>query len=192
MPRLRDLFYQAYGTNGANDPIQVGEGVALGSVTPTFTGGNLEGTGVPSDVAITGNGLFVTEKNGVQEYTRAGNFTIDSQGATDHAGRTAGDGISGGERRDQPFADSGAAGDQPGPAHPGSPDHRDPDSDQSGRELGRGHSFSTPVTVFDSLGTSHVVTYQFTKTASNAWSYQHHSACCRYRRNRRTDRTYHW
>ena len=32
---FRDLFYQAFGTNGANDPIQVGEGVALGSVTPT-------------------------------------------------------------------------------------------------------------------------------------------------------------
>ena len=31
---FRDLFYQAFGTNGANDPIQVGEGVALGSVTP--------------------------------------------------------------------------------------------------------------------------------------------------------------
>ena len=26
---FRDLFYQAFGTNGANDPIQVGEGVAL-------------------------------------------------------------------------------------------------------------------------------------------------------------------
>ena len=59
---FRDLFYQAFGTNGANDPIQVGEGVALGSVTPTFTGGNLEGTGVPTDAAITGNGLFVTKK----------------------------------------------------------------------------------------------------------------------------------
>ena len=75
-----DLFYQAFGTNGANDPIQVGEGVALGSVAPTFTGGNMEGTGVPTDVAITGNGLFVTEKDGVAQYTRAGNFTIDSQG----------------------------------------------------------------------------------------------------------------
>src|SRR5882724_6300963 len=77
---FRDLLYQAFGTNGANDPIQVGEGVALGSVTPTFTGGNLEGTGVPTDAAITGNGLFVTEKNGVVQYTRAGNFTIDAQG----------------------------------------------------------------------------------------------------------------
>ena len=25
--------------------------------------------------------------------------------------------------------------------------------------------------MFDSLGTSHVLTYQFTKTASNAWTY---------------------
>jgi flagellar hook protein FlgE len=35
-----------------------------------------------------------------------------------------------------------------------------------------GDSFSTPITVFDSLGTSHVLTYQFTKTAANAWNYQ--------------------
>jgi len=37
---FRDLFYQAFGTNGANDPIQVGEGVAINSVTPIFTDGN--------------------------------------------------------------------------------------------------------------------------------------------------------
>jgi flagellar hook protein FlgE len=35
-----------------------------------------------------------------------------------------------------------------------------------------GTSFSTPITVYDSLGTSHVLTYQFTKTAANAWNYQ--------------------
>src|SRR4029078_4041631 len=70
----------ACGDKAATAPIHVGEVVALGSVTPTFTGGNLEGTGVPSDVAITGNGLFVTEKDGVQQYTRAGNFTIDAKG----------------------------------------------------------------------------------------------------------------
>ena len=133
-----DLFYQAFGTNGANDPIQVGEGVALGSVTPTFTGGNLEGTGVPTDVAITGNGLFVTQKNGVEQYTRAGNFTVDCPGPADHAGGTAGDGISGGEWRYQPIPDPGAAPDQPGTAHSRSSDHLNPDPDQSGRELGGG------------------------------------------------------
>jgi flagellar hook protein FlgE len=33
-------------------------------------------------------------------------------------------------------------------------------------------SYNTPVTVYDSLGQSHVLTFQFTKTAANAWNYQ--------------------
>jgi len=74
---FRDLFYQAFGTNGANDPIQVGEGVAINSVTPIFTSGNLQGTGVNTDAAITGSGFFVTQRNGALQFTRAGNFTPD-------------------------------------------------------------------------------------------------------------------
>jgi flagellar hook protein FlgE len=35
-----------------------------------------------------------------------------------------------------------------------------------------GGSFSTSVTVQDSLGASHVLTYNFTKTAANTWNYQ--------------------
>ncbi|MGH9469235.1 MAG: flagellar hook protein FlgE, partial [Terriglobia bacterium] len=34
-----------------------------------------------------------------------------------------------------------------------------------------GSSFSTPVTVYDSLGTSHVLTFNFTKSAANSWNY---------------------
>jgi len=33
-------------------------------------------------------------------------------------------------------------------------------------------SYSTPVSVYDSLGNSHVVDFNFTKTGTNAWSYQ--------------------
>ena len=77
---FRDLFYQAFGTNGANDPIQVGEGVAINSVTPIFTSGNLQGTGVNTDAAITGSGFFVTQHNGVLGFTRAGNFTVNDSG----------------------------------------------------------------------------------------------------------------
>jgi len=33
-------------------------------------------------------------------------------------------------------------------------------------------SYSTPVTVYDSLGQSHVLNFEFTKTAANAWNYQ--------------------
>ena len=137
---FRDLFYQAFGTNGANDPIQVGEGVALGSVTPTFTGGNLEGTGVPTDAAITGNGLFVTQKDGVMAFTRAGNFTVDSQGQL-----TTQDG--GAEVMGYPAVNGIVSPSQSlaplvinqGQLIPGKPDHGDPRPNQSGREFSRGH-----------------------------------------------------
>ena len=168
---FRDLFYQAFGTNGANDPIQVGEGVALGSVTPTFTGGNLEGTGVPTDAAITGNGLFVTEKNGVQSFTRAGNFTVDSQGQL-----TTQDGqlvmgypaVNGVVSPSQSLAPLVINHGQLIPANPTTTIQTQTNLDASAAV---GTSFSTPITVFDSLGTSHVLTYAFTKTGSNAWSY---------------------
>ena len=180
-----DLFYQAFGTNGANDPIQVGEGVALGSVTPTFTGGNLEGTGVPTDVAITGNGLFVTQKNGVEQYTRAGNFTVDAQGQLTTQdgqlvmGYPAVNGVISPSQTLAPLLIS------QGQLIPGAATTSIQTQTNLDASSAVGDSFSTPVTVFDSLGTSHVVTYQFTKTASNAWSYQTHSACRRYRRDGR-------
>src|SRR5581483_5577017 len=34
-----------------------------------------------------------------------------------------------------------------------------------------GDTFSTPVTIYDSLGASHVLTFTFTKTAANTWGY---------------------
>jgi flagellar hook protein FlgE len=36
---------------------------------------------------------------------------------------------------------------------------------------GLGSTFSTPVTIYDSLGGSHTLTYTFTNTAPNTWSY---------------------
>ena len=168
---FRDLFYQAFGTNGANDPIQVGEGVALGSVTPTFTGGNLEGTGVPTDAAITGNGFFVTEQNGVQSFTRAGNFTVDSQGqlTTQNGQLVMGyPAVNGVVSPSQSLAPLVINHGQLIPANPTTAIQTQTNLDASAAV---GTSFSTPITVFDSLGTSHVLTYAFTKTASNAWSY---------------------
>jgi len=35
-----------------------------------------------------------------------------------------------------------------------------------------GDTYSTPLTVYDSLGNSHVLTFTYTKTGTNAWSYQ--------------------
>ena len=126
---------------------------------------------MPTDAAITGNGLFVTQKNGVQQFTRAGNFTVDSQGQL-----TTQDGqlvmgypaVNGVVSPSQTLAPLVINQGQLIPANPTTAIQTQTNLDASAAV---GTSFSTPITVFDSLGTSHVLTYEFTKTASNAWSY---------------------
>jgi len=79
-PVFSDLFYQMLGTDGAGDPVQVGVGTTMSSVDSPFTQGDVSSTGVPTDVAIQGNGLFIVDQNGTQVYTRAGNFTLSCAG----------------------------------------------------------------------------------------------------------------
>lgn len=74
--QFADLFYQNFGSNGAGDPIQQGAGVTVSSKPSNFTEGNITPTGVSTDVAVSGSGFFVVQKNGVQSYTRAGNFEV--------------------------------------------------------------------------------------------------------------------
>jgi flagellar hook protein FlgE len=65
---------------GGVNPIQVGLGMNLGSIDLLFTQGNLESTGVNTDVAIQGDSFF-TVSNGTQRYyTRSGNFQLDANG----------------------------------------------------------------------------------------------------------------
>ena len=79
-PIFSDLFYQMLGTDGAGDPVQVGVGATMSSVDSPFTQGSISTTGVSTDVAIQGNGLFVLDQGGTQVYTRDGNFTLNSEG----------------------------------------------------------------------------------------------------------------
>lgn len=77
---FEDLFYQQIGTNGAGDPVQVGVGTQISAIEGNFTQGSIETTGVPTDVAIEGNGFITLENNGLQEYTRAGDLTLAANG----------------------------------------------------------------------------------------------------------------
>ena len=71
------------GTTPNRDAIQVGTGVQLASVRQSFTQGSISTTGIPSDLAISGNGFFVVrnETTGDVFATRAGDFRIDDRGA---------------------------------------------------------------------------------------------------------------
>jgi len=67
--QFRDLFYQNLGTSGAGDPIQLGAGAGVAATSSLFTQGNVNPTGVATDVAISGDGFFVAQKDGVTSYT---------------------------------------------------------------------------------------------------------------------------
>ena len=77
---FQDLFYQNIGSTANGSPQQVGVGTSVASVEANFSQGTSQTTGNPTDVAITGDGFFVINHNGAQEYTRAGNFTVASNG----------------------------------------------------------------------------------------------------------------
>lgn len=65
---------------GGVNPKEVGLGMSVAAIDTIFTQGNLQSTGVATDLAIQGNGFFVL-KNGDQSfYTRDGSFSIDKNG----------------------------------------------------------------------------------------------------------------
>ena len=75
--------------NGGSNAAQVGLGVGLGSVDNLMTGGSMQSTGNPLDVYIQGDGFFEIGTGTptgpataipATSYTRAGNFTVNSDG----------------------------------------------------------------------------------------------------------------
>jgi flagellar hook protein FlgE len=65
---------------GGTHATQIGLGVQLASTNLNFTQGSNQATGVATNMLINGDGFFVVQKNGQDYYTRAGAFTLDSQG----------------------------------------------------------------------------------------------------------------
>lgn len=65
---------------GGINPMQIGLGMAVGSIDSKFEQGNLESTGQKTDLAIQGEGFFVLSDSEQNYYTRAGNFTLDADG----------------------------------------------------------------------------------------------------------------
>lgn len=73
---------QATANSSGTAPVQVGVGVQTVAVQNMFTQGSINPTGVPSDLAVSGNGFFVVKDPTTQQtfVTRDGQFTVDSNG----------------------------------------------------------------------------------------------------------------
>jgi len=68
------------GDQGGINPVQIGLGMQIGSIDQIFNQGNLETTGLNTDVAIQGDSFFVVRKGNQSFYSRAGNFQVDANG----------------------------------------------------------------------------------------------------------------
>jgi len=86
---FQDLMYQQVSAAGSQNSagnevpsgVQVGLGVRTAGVSRIFSEGSFQQTGNPLDMAIEGRGFFEVQlPNGDPGYTRAGSFSVDSQG----------------------------------------------------------------------------------------------------------------
>lgn len=76
-----DTFSQTLGAGGTPS-MQIGNGVSTSGIKSMFTRGNITETGVPTDLALPGDGFFVVSNpdDGLQYATRAGDFSLDGNG----------------------------------------------------------------------------------------------------------------
>jgi len=167
-----DLFYQQIGTTGDGDPIQVGAGVQVASNEIAFGQGSINSTGNSTDVALNGNGFFVVNNGESLEYTRAGNFSLDSNGnlVTSNGFSVMGyPAVNGVVNTNAPLTainiPIGAVEDPQATTTLSMTANLDPTT-------AAGTQFPAQLTVYDSLGESHVVTVTYTPTANaNVWDY---------------------
>jgi flagellar hook protein FlgE len=170
---FEDLFYQQIGQSGSGDAIQLGAGTKVSGTSTNFTEGTIlpDSTSNSADMALAGNGFFVVQQGGVQSLTRAGNFQLSSSGnlitqdGQQVMGYAAVNGVVNQNSSLSPITipvglNEGAQATQ---------NFSITTNLNSNATVGT--SYSTPVTIFDSLGQSHQATVSYTKTGTNTWSY---------------------
>ena len=84
---FQDVFYQTISggsaptaDRGGINPKQVGVGMALNSIDTNLTQGNVQPTGIATDIMIQGDGYFVLSDAAQICFSRAGVFGFDSAG----------------------------------------------------------------------------------------------------------------
>ncbi|HTX34663.1 MAG TPA: flagellar hook protein FlgE [Bryobacteraceae bacterium] len=166
---FRDLVNESMGAGQT----QIGFGVAQPLTLREFTQGAIQSSDGTLDAAIQGNGFFVVNDNGVTQYTRAGSFQTDLNG---NLITPTGEDVQGWMAVNGVVNTGGPIGNITMPLGSTEP----PVATQnitlsanfdSSAAVGSASDWSAPVTVYDSLGNSHVLTMNFSETAANTWSY---------------------
>ena len=154
---------------------QIGAGVSSPITMRDFVQGSIQLSGGAFDAAIQGNGFFVVRNAGGSTfYTRAGNFRMDSKG---NLITTSGEKVQGWTATGGVVNATGAVGNIVIPAN----SLQTPSAttvftmnlnlNSDGVKDQPSGTFSAPIQIVDSLGSTHTLTAVFTKTGANAWSF---------------------
>jgi flagellar hook protein FlgE len=76
--QFQDIVSQSLGGGAASS--QIGRGAHTGNISTLFTQSSFETTSRTTDLAIDGEGFFIVNDNGINYYTRAGDFIFDKDG----------------------------------------------------------------------------------------------------------------
>lgn len=173
-----DLISSSLG--GAGGAIQTGLGVALNGVQGNFSQGSLSTTSNALDLAIDGNGFFIVRDTaGATFYSRAGQFHLNAQNQiVDPSGFL----LQGYQVNTNGLITASISGvTLPTTTAPPNPtttvdiganlNSQSTAGTFSLLDPAGSANFSTSLTVYDSVGNSHLLTTYFTKTAANTWAY---------------------
>lgn len=189
-----DVYAASLAGGGAQ---QIGIGTRLAAVQQQFTQGNITTTNNPLDISINGNGFFRLDQNGSISFSRNGQFHLDKNGyivndqalkLTGYAADTSGlivpstpSAIQVSAADLSPVATGGSVG----TTFQGVKANINLDSRQAvpatawsnGPATGKWapdpstYNYSTALSVYDTLGNAHTLTYYFAKTAvSGQWN----------------------
>ena len=157
--------------SGGVNPIQVGLGMNIGSIDLLFTQGNLENTGVTTDLAIQGDSFFVVSDGQRHSYTRSGNFQLDATGRL--VSSTNGWVVQGRQVNQETGGLSDAIGDIVLPFGQKSPAQATENVSVGGNlnaEAAVGAMRDTSIMVYDEMGREHELQVKFVKTGTaNEW-----------------------
>lgn len=170
-----DIYATAY--NGISNKA-VGSGVQLQAVTQQFSQGTLQNTGNTLDAAINGQGFFIFSNNGTQVYSRAGSMQVNQQGyVVNSQGQQLQVYAPIDPQASNPTFNQGSLTNlqlstSAGPPQATSSVSASLNLDAAAPDLGAGtinpsntatYTYSTPATVYDSLGAPHTAIFYFRK-----------------------------
>ena len=176
----RAEFADVYAATDGAASNAIGAGVRLSEVKQQFGQGNIGFTDNKLDMAINGRGFFILDDNGSRVYTRAGSFQVDRDGFVVNG--------SGNKLVVNNADENGNVTGAVGPLHldnsnidPRATTKLDvgvnldssqvrPTTQPFDPEVPNSFNHSTSLTMYDSLGTSHLATMYYVKTDTpNQW-----------------------